>query len=761
MKGALDKLGMGGLADKLGFSEAQEEMRALAEEMEEGGELTGSFANKTKILKAGFSSMGSSLLTNLKDPLSIGLMLVGQLVDAFFKIDKMSGDLANNLGMSYGEANNMVSSMSSIADLTGDTHVSTQGLVESQLALSKALGTNAQFSGELLVDFTKLTHQAGYSVETLTQLSKITQGTGKSLQDNTAELLGQAKAYNIKNGLALNEKEIVAEVAKTGAATVLTFGKSAKALTENVMAAKKFGINLEQAEKLSSSLLDFQSSIENEMEAELLTGKQLNLEEARLLALKGQTGKAAAEVLKQVGSSAEFGEMNVLAQESLAKAVGMTKDELAQSLIEREALANAGMQDLSTQEAYNQMKKDGLSDAEIAVKLGNEQLANQMASESVQDKMTAATEKLKGVFVSLLSPIMEMIIPITDLLIPAIGMISVLLYPVTEAFKGLAGILTGNTEKLSGTAKVLGTIVGIMGTLVGLGKMALLYTTLQKAMQVSLNASQAAGYGTVAKTLALMGLQNVALEYHNARQSGSNVLQAIGNALAQTKLGILIKSGLQLVYQIGQAAIRNIQDAFSVGLANTKLGIIISTGFQYAKNLAITTASFVLEQAKNALLIAQNVVLTVGNAIKKSGLLASIAEMAMRAFSSLSAIPVIGPILGIAAAVGAAALGYSYYSKADDLMSPGYGKRVLSSPEGTFALNDKDTVVAGTDLDQDTGESSKSPSGASNPINLAPLIAQMSQMNATLNAILSKEGTITLDGTKVGTALSVSNSKLQ
>ena len=497
------------------------------------------------------------------------------------------------------------------------------------------------------------------------------------------------------------------------------------------------------------------------MEAELLTGKQLNLEEARLLALKGQTGKAAAEVLKQVGSSAEFGEMNVLAQESLAKAVGMTKDELAQSLIEREALANAGMQDLSTQEAYNQMKKDGLSDAEIAVKLGNEQLANQMASESVQEKMTAATEKLKGVFVSLLSPIMEMIIPITDLLIPAIGMISVLLYPVTEAFKGLAGILTGDTEKLSGTAKVLGTIVGIMGTLVGLGKMALLYTTLQKAMQVSLNASQAAGYGTVAKTLALMGLQNVALEYHNARQSGSNVLQAIGNALAQTKLGILIKSGLQLVYQIGQAAIRNIQDAFSVGLANTKLGIIISTGFQYAKNLAITTASFVLEQAKNALLIAQNVILTIGNAIKKSGLLASIAEMAMRAFSSLSAIPVIGPILGIAAAVGAAALGYSYYSKADDLMSPGYGKRVLSSPEGTFALNDKDTVVAGTDLDQDTGESSKSPSGASNPINLAPLIAQMSQMNATLNAILSKEGTITLDGTKVGTALSVSNSKLQ
>ena len=37
----------------------------------------------------------------------------------------------------------------------------------------------------------------------------------------------------------------------------------------------------------------------------------------------------------------------------------------------------------------------------------------------------------------------------------------------------------------------------------------------------------------------------------------------------------------------------------------------------------------------------------------------------------------------------------------------------------------------------------------------------MSQMNATLNAILSKEGTVTLDGTKVGTALTVASSKLQ
>ena len=35
---------------------------------------------------------------------------------------------------------------------------------------------------------------------------------------------------------------------------------------------------------------------------------------------------------------------------------------------------------------------------------------------------------------------------------------------------------------------------------------------------------------------------------------------------------------------------------------------------------------------------------------------------------------------------------------ANDMVSPGYGKRTLMGPEGAIALNDKDTVIAGTSL---------------------------------------------------------------
>ena len=64
----------------------------------------------------------------------------------------------------------------------------------------------------------------------------------------------------------------------------------------------------------------------------------------------------------------------------------------------------------------------------------------------------------------------------------------------------------------------------------------------------------------------------------------------------------------------------------------------------------------------------------------------------------------IGVATALAAiAIGTAALKSEVGSEADDLFAPpeggsGYGKRMLIGPEGAIALNNKDTVIAGTNL---------------------------------------------------------------
>jgi hypothetical protein len=366
------------------------------------------------------------------------------------------------MGVSYEESLSMVSSMSDMAMLSGELNINTKNLVKSQTELSKAFGTNVLLGEELLKDYAQITVQAGYSAEAAASLGKITQATGGDLSENTAAILGTATAFNAANKLALNEKEIVEEVAKTGAATVLTFGKSAKALANNVLEAKKFGLNLEQASKISDGLLNFQSSIESELEAELLTGKQLNFEQARFLALQGETGAAAAEVAKQIGGSAEFGKMNVIQQEALAKSVGLSRDDLAQSILDREVLAKLGEKEGTAQEAYNKLKAQGLSDDAIAAKLGDEKLASQLKSQSAQEKFNAVLDKSREAFVMIAEPLLGILSPLLEVLGVLTSVTQILLFPLFNALKAIGkGIETYIKTPIETMKLLFGGIIDI------------------------------------------------------------------------------------------------------------------------------------------------------------------------------------------------------------------------------------------------------------------------------------------------------------
>ena len=79
-------------------------------------------------------------------------------------------------------------------------------------------------------------------------------------------------------------------------------------------------MELQEVVSTSKSLLDFQSSIDAELQAELFTGKQINLERARLFSLTGDYEGLTREINKEVGDFYEFSKLNVLQQDALAKA---------------------------------------------------------------------------------------------------------------------------------------------------------------------------------------------------------------------------------------------------------------------------------------------------------------------------------------------------------------------------------------------------------------------------------------------------------
>jgi hypothetical protein len=372
MVSAMDKMGMGGLTEKLGLDEAKKKMEEMADELTNGGETAATMGQKFKIMGAGLKSMGSSLGKNLTDP----AFLITQMSKALKIADDGAGDMAKKMNLTYGEALNTRRELGNMAAMSGDVALNTKNLQESYMAVGAALGTNARLNKEDLTTMTKLVTQAGFQHSELMEIEKLSLSQGKSLKDNTKEILGGAKAYASRKGIVVNEKEVLKEVNKMSASLKLSLGGSASKMAEAVVQAKMFGLTLEQAEKISSSLLQFESSIESELSAELLTGKELNFEKARQLALEGKTADAAAEVAKQVGSSKDFTKMNVIQQEALAKAAGMTKDELAQSLMDKEAMAKIGVKDregATAKEKYDYTKTNnvGLEEA-MKAQLGDE-----------------------------------------------------------------------------------------------------------------------------------------------------------------------------------------------------------------------------------------------------------------------------------------------------------------------------------------------------------------------------------------------------
>ena len=147
--------------------------------------------------------------------------------------------------------------------------------------------------------------------------------------------LSQKSALNIQQSLASSAamrgvlpEDVFADIANN-TEQFATFAKDGgQNIGEAAIRARELGVSLDTVFKISDGILDFQSSIENELKASLLIGRQLNLNEARRLAMAGDMAGLQEEILRQVGSEEELQRMNAIQRKSLAGALGVTVSEL-------------------------------------------------------------------------------------------------------------------------------------------------------------------------------------------------------------------------------------------------------------------------------------------------------------------------------------------------------------------------------------------------------------------------------------------------
>jgi hypothetical protein len=353
---------------------------AAAKRLRDAG-VTGQKSATGAGLKAGFADFKESALggvTAITAGVSILTKVIKFFVDAMFGVDKQTVSLGKNLQISYENAGKLRTYFDGIKDSLRTQYKLTENIIEAQIQLSQLSATSNLYSKDQL-DFQILaTKQLGLSVEEANSLNKFSIAYKKNSLDVYDSLNATVVQYQKQNKILFRTPEILKQASKVSGELLLSFKGSEKALFNSIMNANKLGVSLEKTKDISNSLLNFEESITAELEAELLTGKDFNLDLARSLALQGDFVGATEAALSNIQGISEFEQMNVLARKASAKALGMTVDELSDALIQQALITNG------QKEQYDRF-----------LEFGDKKTAQQLAEGKLDDKaIAAANEKL-------------------------------------------------------------------------------------------------------------------------------------------------------------------------------------------------------------------------------------------------------------------------------------------------------------------------------------------------------------------------------
>ena len=372
------------------FSSASKRSAELRKNLGEG-------AHKSKVMAANFAAIAET---------AGKVMVVGffaALTKGFSAMDERTKSFTSQLNISK-DASKLLNEniVKFAANIPGQTAAK---LAEAIVSVSTNLGAVVNLSNESARAFSVMTNNLGLSSEEANKLLMTSVSQDKSIEDFNQNLAGSVTLVNASSGVAVRFQDVMADIASASAGTQLNTAKFPGGLEKAAYQARRFGMTLSGLENSASNLLNFEESIGAELEAELLTGRSLNLERARAAALTGNQTVLAEELKKNIGDIDQFQNQSVLAQEAQARALGMTRDEVAEILMRQKALATLANVEGDSLEAKvkTRLKEiNAIKDvderekalAKLKEETGAKQLIQQEQNRTLQERMLEATEKI-------------------------------------------------------------------------------------------------------------------------------------------------------------------------------------------------------------------------------------------------------------------------------------------------------------------------------------------------------------------------------
>jgi hypothetical protein len=411
-------------------------------------------------LPAGLQSI-IGMAKKLKMALQAGLgpifvigAVIALAIKSFVDLDDAAGDFRKETGLLNSQMEGIKSQALQISTEFANIGLGSADVLKTVSSLKSEFSDAVDFSKETVAALSVMNKNFGIAEENSAKVQSIFESVGGLSAETAANVQMQAAQMARLAGVAPDK--VFKDIAENAEAASTFFKGDLTALTKNAVQARRMGTSLKEQVSLAEKLLDFESGIEEELVAATFVGGQFNLSRARALAYEGKLQEANEETLSQLQRSGDFRKKDFFTQKQLAKAAGMTVEEINKQL--------------NTQDKLNSLSAEQKKAAQDAIdkglditNIGADQLAQETEKFAKQQEQQKQLEKITNAF-------MGMATVIGNTLMPLIEGIGVILMPIQMAVEGIQNLFGGIGEKISGLLGPLGMvgkiIKGVAGGLV-------------------------------------------------------------------------------------------------------------------------------------------------------------------------------------------------------------------------------------------------------------------------------------------------------
>lgn len=418
-----------------------------------------------------------SVYENMTNPVTAVYQLIELSAKRFAELDNAAEAFRKTTGFLASQTSIVEASISRTSRDLAAFGVTAENAGVAAQKIADAFSSTASITDETVGHVALMEQNLGVAVEDSTAVMQNFMGIGKMSADVANKTAGAAASLAKAAGVPF--AKVMKDVASAGGEVYKLVRGSVDALIKGAVEARRLGIELKDVGAAADKFLDFQTSINSEMEASVLIGKDVNFTRARELAYAGDLAGLAKEqsrILKDVG---DLKKLDAFQTKALAESMGLSVDQLVKMNAKQEELNELRRKnpDLAAQYEKDLDTLDKTNET-LEEKYKKEIRSRQIASQQqkIMNDINQIISQLAELFLPVISIVMGLLtglIKISSVLItlvmsPVTALYDLFRYITTEVFdlnklfSEMYGSIMSVLPEWNGLAK------GIVGTLVGL-----------------------------------------------------------------------------------------------------------------------------------------------------------------------------------------------------------------------------------------------------------------------------------------------------